>query len=125
MMNTVYKSGMKDEIGQGLQLKSQGELIGKDDNFKSRRIYKTRPDNNVSEKSDDEQFYDTRDGLTDPKEILNDKIDDFNKLNEVFSGRIKEINGNEPTGKVLKETKDGDNINENKKRVAQIKGSRG
>ncbi|GBC31944.2 hypothetical protein RhiirA5_422319 [Rhizophagus irregularis] len=48
------------------------------------------------EKSDDEQFYDTRDALTDLKENLN---------KQVFSDRIKEINGNEPTGKVLKETK--------------------
>ncbi|PKC55623.1 hypothetical protein RhiirA1_402747 [Rhizophagus irregularis] len=112
---------VKDNSGQT----KKNFQAGDDGNFKSQRIYKTRPNNNVSEKSDNEQFYDTRDGLTDQKEILNDKIDDFNKLNEVLSDRIKEINDNKPTGKVLKETKDGDNTNENKKRVAQIQGSRG
>jgi hypothetical protein len=71
---------MEDEIGQGLQLKLRW----------------TYREGRQFEKSDDEQFYDTRYALTDPKENLN---------KQVFSDRIKEINGNEPTGKVLKETK--------------------
>ncbi|PKC72266.1 hypothetical protein RhiirA1_452552 [Rhizophagus irregularis] len=50
---------------------------------------------------------------------------EFTNNNVSENDRIKEINGNEPTGKVLKETKDGDNINENKKQVVQIQGSRG
>ncbi|CAB4431255.1 unnamed protein product [Rhizophagus irregularis] len=57
--------------------------------------------NNVSEKSDDEQFYDTRD-VTELRKLM--------AMNQQV---------------VLKEIKDGDNINENKKRVAQIQGSRG
>ncbi|CAB4436583.1 unnamed protein product [Rhizophagus irregularis] len=55
-------------------------------------------------------------------EIIKENI---KKYGGFFGKVIKEINGNEPTGKVLKETKNGDNINENKKRVAQIQGSRG
>ncbi|POG74679.1 hypothetical protein GLOIN_2v1771116 [Rhizophagus irregularis DAOM 181602=DAOM 197198] len=79
IMNTFYKSGMEDEIGQGLQLK---------------------------------------DSLTDLK-ILNDKIDDLFLVTELR--KLMAMNQQV----VLKETKDGDNINENKKHVAQIQGSRG
>ncbi|PKY57462.1 hypothetical protein RhiirA4_478540 [Rhizophagus irregularis] len=100
-INAIYKSGMEDDMGLGIQLKSQDELIGKDD----------------------EQFFDTTDSLTDPKESFNDKIENFNKLNEVISGRINEISGNqkESTSKVSKEKRDSDIINTNKKRVAQIR----
>ncbi|PKY58792.1 hypothetical protein RhiirA4_481003 [Rhizophagus irregularis] len=68
-----------------------------------------------------------RDSLTDPKKSFNDKIENFNKLNEVISGRINEINGNqkESTGKVSKEKRDSDIINTNKKRVAQNQVTRG
>ncbi|PKB99487.1 hypothetical protein RhiirA5_429607 [Rhizophagus irregularis] len=61
------------------------------------------------------------------EEVTNKLIEEIYKeyLGIEDNDRIKEINGNEPTGKVLKETKDGDNINENKKQVVQIQGSRG
>ncbi|PKK60352.1 hypothetical protein RhiirC2_793440 [Rhizophagus irregularis] len=79
-MNAVYKSGMEDEIGQGLQLKSQDKLNGR--TAISGHRESTRRGQTIM------------DGLTDQKEILDDKIDDFNKLNEAFSDRIKEINDN-------------------------------
>ncbi|PKY52611.1 hypothetical protein RhiirA4_470354 [Rhizophagus irregularis] len=66
-------------------------------------IDKMTPNNNVSEKSDDEQFYGTRDALTDPKENLNDKLDDFNKLMKILVTELRKL----------------------MKRVAQIQGSRG
>ncbi|CAB4424243.1 unnamed protein product [Rhizophagus irregularis] len=121
------KISIESNATNGIQLKSQDELIGKDGSFRIRKIYKTNPNNNVSEKSEDEQFYDTRDSLTDPKKSFNDKIENFNKLNEVISGRINEINGNqkESTGKVSKEKRDSDIINTNKKRVAQNQVTRG
>ncbi|PKY51312.1 hypothetical protein RhiirA4_468253 [Rhizophagus irregularis] len=76
-MNAVYKSGMEDEIGQGLQLKSQDKLNGRTAISSHRGS--------------------TRRGQT------------------IMYRRSK----------LLKEIKDGDNTNENKKRVAQIQGSRG
>ncbi|PKY47032.1 hypothetical protein RhiirA4_543712 [Rhizophagus irregularis] len=64
--------GMEDELGKGLQLKSKDELIGKDGNFRSRRIHKTKLNNKVSDKSKDEQTHDTRNSLLDQKELGND-----------------------------------------------------
>ncbi|RGB43449.1 hypothetical protein C1646_749847 [Rhizophagus diaphanus] len=55
----------------------------------SRRI--DLKNNKVSEKSVDEQFYDTRENLTEP--LMTDKIKCFEKLNEVFNDKINEING--------------------------------
>ncbi|PKK67467.1 hypothetical protein RhiirC2_783471 [Rhizophagus irregularis] len=66
--------GMNDDIGSGLQLKSQDELIRKNGGFKP-RIIKTQPNNKVSEKSVDEQYYDTRENLTDP--LTNDQNKSF------------------------------------------------
>ncbi|GET58511.1 hypothetical protein GLOIN_2v1787297 [Rhizophagus irregularis DAOM 181602=DAOM 197198] len=73
-MNAVYKSGMEDEIGQGLQLKSQDKLNGRTAISSHRGS--------------------TRRGQT------------------IMYRRSKLL-------------KEGDNTNENKKRVAQIQGSRG
>ncbi|GBC32224.1 uncharacterized protein OCT59_012713 [Rhizophagus irregularis] len=99
--------GTEDELGKGLQLKSQDELIGKDGTFRFRRIHKTKPNNGMSDKFKDEQIHDTRNSLRNQKELGNDKIATFNNLNEVFSGRIdriNEINDNHrvSTGKVSK-----------------------
>ncbi|PKB96500.1 hypothetical protein RhiirA5_434728 [Rhizophagus irregularis] len=66
--------GMNDDIGSGLQLKSQDELIRKNGGFKP-QIIKTQPNNKVSEKSVDEQYYDTRENLTDP--LTNDQNKSF------------------------------------------------
>ncbi|CAB4398865.1 unnamed protein product [Rhizophagus irregularis] len=101
------------KLGKGLQLKSQDELIGKDGNFRSQRIHKTKLNNKVSDKSKDELTHDTRNSLLDPKELGNDKVTNFNKLNEVFSDRINKINDNQRYQR-LKEKKDGEIINENK-----------
>ncbi|PKY59866.1 hypothetical protein RhiirA4_482979 [Rhizophagus irregularis] len=74
---------MEDELGKGLQLKSQDELIGKDGNFRSQRIHKLKPNNKISDKSKDEQTHEL-----DLEELRNDKFTNFNKLNGVFSDRI-------------------------------------
>lgn len=66
--------GMNADIGSGLQLKSQDELIRKNGGFKP-RIIKTQLNNKVSEKSVDEQYYDTRENLTDP--LTNDQNKSF------------------------------------------------
>ncbi|PKC71063.1 hypothetical protein RhiirA1_453977 [Rhizophagus irregularis] len=66
--------GMNDDIGSGLQLKSQDKLIRKNGGFKP-QIIKTQPNNKVSEKSVDEQYYDTRENLTDP--LTNDQNKSF------------------------------------------------
>ncbi|EXX51190.1 hypothetical protein RirG_264040 [Rhizophagus irregularis DAOM 197198w] len=65
---------MNADIGSGLQLKSQDELIRKNGGFKP-RIIKTQLNNKVSEKSVDEQYYDTRENLTDP--LTNDQNKSF------------------------------------------------
>ncbi|CAB4438288.1 unnamed protein product [Rhizophagus irregularis] len=83
-MNAVYKSGMEDEIGQGLQLKSQDKLNGRTAISSHRGS--------------------TRRGQT------------------IMYRRSRMTNNFMIQGT---ETKDGDNTNENKKRVAQIQGSRG
>jgi hypothetical protein len=45
MMLAVYKSGMEEELGKGLQIKSQDEIIGDNGEFKA--IVRTKQSDGV------------------------------------------------------------------------------
>ncbi|GBC28929.2 hypothetical protein GLOIN_2v1776109 [Rhizophagus irregularis DAOM 181602=DAOM 197198] len=68
MMKAIYDYAIEDDSGTGLQVKKQDELIDKDGGFKNRRTRKTST-NNDSSLSEDEQFLEAMDSLTDIDDI--------------------------------------------------------
>ncbi|PKY43921.1 hypothetical protein RhiirA4_458036 [Rhizophagus irregularis] len=114
--NDIMMKGMNDDIGSGLQLKSQDELIRKNGDF---RIIKTQPNNKVSEKSVDEQYYDTRENLTDP--LTNDQ----NKKTCRANSRSREDSDSEIDGffiQILGDSRLLNNaVNEDNERVPYLK----
>ncbi|CAB4445139.1 hypothetical protein RhiirA5_431640 [Rhizophagus irregularis] len=68
---------MEDDLGAGLQIIKRDEIIDKNDKngtFKTRRTQSS-----MSQKTSNKNF------------DLNDKVEEFNKLNEIFSERVKDI----------------------------------
>ncbi|CAG8697460.1 22209_t:CDS:2 [Rhizophagus irregularis] len=63
---TIYKSVMEDDLGTGFQTSNKS----------------------VDILSEEEQVYEATDGLTGLTLNRNNKVEEFNKLNEVFSNRV-------------------------------------
>jgi hypothetical protein len=105
MMQAIYKSAMEEDLGKGFQIKKQDELIDKDGNFEQRSNQKTtstsNPQNNNP--SGQEQIAKASSSTEISSSQKNDKIEEFNKLNETFSERVKEVK-KESTGSTGKET---------------------
>lgn len=88
---TIYKSVMEDDLGTGFQVKWQDKLINSNGNFKKRTFLRTShktSNKSVDILSEEEQVYEATDGLTGLTLNRNNKVEEFNKLNEVFSNRV-------------------------------------
>jgi hypothetical protein len=97
LMKALLDSGMKDELGQGLKIKSQNELIGKDGKFISRLSRRRRSSNKFSsDGGDSDLFFDAEGELSNVQTIVGADsssktqdssgfVENFNKLNEDFS----------------------------------------
>lgn len=83
-MKAVYDSAMKEELGNGLQIKDQ--IIGTDGGGNSKAV-----NNNVNPSLEDEQFFETTDNLTGSTASKTELMETFNTLNLVFSNRINVI----------------------------------
>ncbi|RGB29988.1 hypothetical protein C1646_765927 [Rhizophagus diaphanus] len=91
----IYKSTMEEEIGKGLQMKGQDEIIGKDGKFIKLRCGNSIVQDNALPLSEDEQF---EDALTSPKlkaistvPRSKEEHENYNNLNTEFSKRMNEI----------------------------------
>jgi hypothetical protein len=88
MMKALYNSGMVDDLGKALQIKSQDELIGKNGNFISRLSHRRRSNKtSISTDSDNDLFFDAGDGTSKVQTKIN-FVNEFNQLNEDFSKQI-------------------------------------
>jgi hypothetical protein len=74
---------MKDKMGEGLQLKSQDEIIDKNHIFRSRvrRRYTTQMQANCASSSDDEQFFKANDNMSMSSRSKVDYVMNVNNLN--------------------------------------------
>ncbi|CAB4410262.1 unnamed protein product [Rhizophagus irregularis] len=88
---------MEEDMGKGLQMKDQDEIIGKNGKFTKVR-YRDTTNNSARSSSEDEQFEDV---LTSPKlpavstvSRSNEEIEDYTRLNNEFSNRISKISDN-------------------------------
>ncbi|EXX75666.1 uncharacterized protein OCT59_009081 [Rhizophagus irregularis] len=120
---------MEEDMGKGLQMKDQDEIIGKNGIFTKLRRRTTNDGAHAS--SEDEQFEDAPQSpklsavSTVPRS--KEELENFDKLNNTFSERINQLNVNESTkgpsdDKALE--LENDNLNENKKHVVTSQGSR-
>jgi hypothetical protein len=72
LMKALLDSGMEDELGQGLKIKNQNELIGKNGTFISRLSCRQRSrKNSGSENEDNDLFSDAEGGSNDFQETIN------------------------------------------------------
>jgi hypothetical protein len=91
LMAAHLGSGMNDELGKGLPIKHQDELIGRNGKFISRITCHRRNNKSpVTADSDNDQFFDAGDDLN--KELTSSNfVDQFNKLNEDFNKRVNDL----------------------------------
>jgi hypothetical protein len=86
---------MNDQIGEGLQLESQDELVDKKNTFKPRvrRHHMNQAQSRRASSSADEQFFEAPDGdMQSSIGLKGDYVESVNHLNKVFSERICQIN---------------------------------
>ncbi|PKC66712.1 hypothetical protein RhiirA1_459348 [Rhizophagus irregularis] len=85
---------MEEDLGKVHQLKKQDDLIDKDGNFKQRRIQKimSMPDTNNNNSSGQEQSLETSVRIENSPGNGKDKVEEFKKLNKIFSDRVKRVN---------------------------------
>jgi hypothetical protein len=81
-----------------------------------------------SEDEQDEQFYKARDNMSSSSRSNADYVEIINKLNKDFSERINQIHHNtdnkDASGLDMIESKDKEELNENKKRVSLVQKGR-
>jgi hypothetical protein len=135
LMKALVDSAMVDELGNGLKLKSQDELISRNGNFIYRLSHRRR--SNKKTTSDNDLFFDLVSGTSKGQTTIlagnelrtqdvSGFVDQFNKLNEDFSKRVTELDKDE--NKVLPEVLAQDLeetvVSENNKRKLVAQGFR-
>ncbi|PKY43769.1 hypothetical protein RhiirA4_457852 [Rhizophagus irregularis] len=108
----IYRSTMDDDLGKGLQMKSQDELI---DRFKVPTQTKRK-----------DEFVDAQSDPISTIPRTEEEHEELDSLNNNFSNRLDEVNKipSLPNEKGKKKEEDKDKINENKKRVVTTQGRR-
>lgn len=115
LMQAIYKSTMEEDIGRGLQMKDQDELIGKDGVFKKRTGFtKFSVPTHTTSKGD--KFVNALSGSLSTSKEEHEELDD---LNNKFSERLDKIEKKkvEITTEEIVTTVEEDKVNGNKKRV--------
>jgi hypothetical protein len=92
-MKAIYDSSMNDQIGEGLQLKSQDELVDKKNTFKPRvrQHHMNQAQSRHASSLANKQFFEALDG--DMQSFLGlkeDYVESVNHLNKVFSEQISQ-----------------------------------
>jgi hypothetical protein len=87
-----------EDLGKGLQIKAQDEIIGKDGSFK-KPGYRMTSNIIAHPPSEDEQFEDAVMSPTVSTVSNNEVVEKFSQLNSDFSNRINEIKVNTIKGK--------------------------
>ncbi|CAB4492507.1 uncharacterized protein OCT59_002630 [Rhizophagus irregularis] len=81
MMEAIYKSTMEEKLGQGLQMKSQQELFGKNNNYKFKRPFISNQQQILHLRNKIEP---TSTHIGNSKEV----VEEFTNLNGDFSKRL-------------------------------------
>ncbi|EXX74303.1 hypothetical protein RirG_052380 [Rhizophagus irregularis DAOM 197198w] len=119
LLQAIYKSTMEEDLGIGLQMKGQDELIGKDGVFKKNNKFSV-PTHTIS---NGEKFLDA---LSSPLSTIprsKEEHEELDDLNNKFSERLdnlekkKELSNKEGTT-----SKERDNFNKNKKCAVTTQG---
>ncbi|PKB97720.1 hypothetical protein RhiirA5_384452 [Rhizophagus irregularis] len=108
---------MDDDLGKGLQMKSQDELIGKDGTYKKRfGINRFKVPTQTKRK---DEFVGAQSDPISTIPRTEEEHEELDSLNNNFSNRLDEVNKipSLPNEKGKKKEEDKDKINENKKRV--------
>jgi hypothetical protein len=138
-MKAIYDSLMKDQIGKGLQLKSQDELVDRNNTFKPRvrRNNMNLTQSRRASSTIEEQFFEASDvDMQSALGLREEYVESVNNLNKVFSERISHLNKSVTDGKVSSNVKtkaklesevetEGEEVwNANKKRVMVVQKGR-
>uniref|UniRef100_U9TQF4 Uncharacterized protein n=4 Tax=Rhizophagus irregularis TaxID=588596 RepID=U9TQF4_RHIID len=116
-VKAIYKSTMDDDLGKGLQMKSQDELIGKDGTYKKRfGINRFKVPTQTKRK---DEFVDAQSDPISTIPRTEEEHEELDSLNNNFSNRLDKVSKipSLPNEKGKKKEEDKDKINENKKRV--------
>jgi hypothetical protein len=128
MIRAIYDSAMKDKLGEGLQVKSQDELIDKNFSFRSRLrpCHASTKQVNVASTSDDKQFFEATDDVLIHSKSHDEYVKNVNQLNEDFSERISQLNNlaEGSVGESVEVVEVTEELNKNKKRVLLVQKGR-
>ncbi|PKC66854.1 hypothetical protein RhiirA1_441485 [Rhizophagus irregularis] len=123
LLKAIYKSTMEEDLGKGLKIKLQDELIGDNGMYKPQRgINRFKvPTQTISK----DKFVDARTELLSTIPRTEEEHRELDDLNNNFSGRLEDLDKNKrlPEEKRTK-TEDKEEYNKNKKRVVTTQGHR-
>ncbi|PKC56590.1 hypothetical protein RhiirA1_473777 [Rhizophagus irregularis] len=122
LLNAIYRSTMVEDLGKGLKIKLQDELIG------DKGTYKRKTGINrfkVPTQTKKDKFVDAQSDILSTILRTEEEHADFDALNNNFSDRLNKIEKklDLPKGKD-KKMEEKDDINKNKKRVVTTQGQR-
>ncbi|EXX68037.1 uncharacterized protein OCT59_000195 [Rhizophagus irregularis] len=122
LLNAIYRSTMVEDLGKGLKIKLQDELIG------DKGTYKRKTGINrfkVPTQTKKDKFVDAQSDILSTIPRTEEEHADFDALNNNFSDRLNKIEKklDLPKGKD-KKMEEKDDINKNKKRVVTTQGQR-
>ncbi|PKC02625.1 hypothetical protein RhiirA5_424985 [Rhizophagus irregularis] len=87
-LNTIYKSNMEDNIGEGFKLKSQDELIGENGMYKKRfSINRFK----LPQQTKKDKFVDAKSDLISTIPRTQEEHEELDNLNKNFKERLEEL----------------------------------